>query len=213
MAGEDRVASLEAQIAALTAQKVALQVDAARKAASEEYRKRRTLAPGSPSPRASPAAVDLTDPRAGKKARIDADVPGPHRALSRPIVKPSTGQSKERLTAEAKPGSSPCCEGYADRAGPSTFRQALQHAQTDLRGAEDRRAVKRSSTFAAAPAVREPTLPSPVGSHVRDDDLRLVEDLKPGPRHFTAPDEDPDWQQVEPNSRIRLKYVAPSRLG
>ena len=94
-------------------------------------------------------------------------------------------------------------------AGPSTFRQALEHAQSDLRGAEDRRAVKRSSTFTAAPAVREPALPSPVRSYARDDNLRLVEDLKPGPREFTAPADDPDWQQVEPNSRIRLKCAHP----
>ena len=100
------------------------------------------------------------------------------------------------------------CEATLTPAGPSTFLQSLQHAQSDLRGAEDRRAVKRSATFTSAPAVREPALPSPVRSHARDDDLRLVEDLKPGPRQFTAPDDDPEWEQVEPNSRIRLKSVA-----
>ena len=55
MAAEDRVATLEAQIAALEAQKAALEADVARKAAAEESRKRRILAPGSPSPRPSPA--------------------------------------------------------------------------------------------------------------------------------------------------------------
>ena len=39
----------------------------------------------------------------------------------------------------------------------------------------------------------------------RDDQLRVVEDLRPGPRDFKPNPDDPEWLYMEPNSGIRLK--------
>ena len=38
----------------------------------------------------------------------------------------------------------------------------------------------------------------------RDDRLALVEDIERGPYEFTPPTDDPDFQQLEPHSGIRL---------
>ncbi|KAG8980312.1 hypothetical protein FRB90_007678, partial [Tulasnella sp. 427] len=68
-----------------------------------------------------------------------------------------------------------------------------------------------------------------LGSSIRDDTLAVVEDLELGPREFTSPTDDPDWNKVEPYSSIRLSsrkmphddmqelmraryYISPSRL-
>lgn len=54
-------------------------------------------------------------------------------------------------------------------------------------------------------------LPKPVQEEPEDDDARrdeslaLIEKLEIGPKEFTAPKDDPEWQKVEPNSKIRLR--------
>ena len=39
----------------------------------------------------------------------------------------------------------------------------------------------------------------------RDNDLTLVHELEPGPRDFKPLEGDPTWEEIEPNSGIRLK--------
>ncbi|KAG8924955.1 hypothetical protein FRC00_004500, partial [Tulasnella sp. 408] len=46
--------------------------------------------------------------------------------------------------------------------------------------------------------------PAIPGSSKRDDTLAVVEDLELGPKEFSAPTDDPDWNEVEPYSSIRL---------
>ncbi|KAG8898515.1 hypothetical protein FRC01_010880 [Tulasnella sp. 417] len=67
------------------------------------------------------------------------------------------------------------------------------------------------------------------GSSKRDDTLAVVEDLELGPKEFSVPADDPEWNKLEPYSSIRLSsrkmphedvqelmraryYVSPSRL-
>lgn len=46
----------------------------------------------------------------------------------------------------------------------------------------------------------------PIGNE-RNDDLTLVHRIKPGPKHFKPLDSDPGFESVEPNSKIRLRWV------
>jgi minichromosome maintenance protein 10 len=39
----------------------------------------------------------------------------------------------------------------------------------------------------------------------RDERLAIIEDLEPGPVEHTPPSDDPEFQQLEPNSGIRLR--------
>ena len=53
-----------------------------------------------------------------------------------------------------------------------------------------------------APATEKPAAP------VRDDTLAIVEELEPGPVEHKPLADDPQFQRLEPNSGIRLKYVS-----
>jgi hypothetical protein len=46
----------------------------------------------------------------------------------------------------------------------------------------------------------------PIGNE-RNDDLTLVHRIKPGPKHFKSLSSDPNFESVEPNSKIRLRWV------
>lgn len=73
----------------------------------------------------------------------------------------------------------------------------------------------RSSAFAEKPApqlnpdaaVSMKKLEETIDAPQRDDRLALIEDLEVGPTDHKAPFDDPHFQQMEPNSGIRLSWV------
>lgn len=72
--------------------------------------------------------------------------------------------------------------------------------------------VVRSSAFTEAPPPNEEVF-GDLSVPRRDERLALIEDLEPGPVDHTPPFDDPDFKQLEPNSRIRLRCVSlPFRL-
>ena len=107
----------------------------------------------------------------------------------------------------------------------------LDENRCKLKTAESRRSIIRTTAFEAhAPAVfrlgvdtaartekgkaKQVDLDdelddrkyTPQGNE-RDDDLALVHRLEPGPKDFKPFDDDPTWQEIEPNSGIRLKWA------
>lgn len=98
-----------------------------------------------------------------------------------------------------------------DLAEPSALLQSLNSRRSKLKEAEERRGLERSVGFSAPaiapPCVRKEEAPEEEAHDEgdRDESLALIEKLEMGPKDFTAPKDDPDWEKVEPNSRIRLK--------
>ena len=58
-------------------------------------------------------------------------------------------------------------------------------------------------------ATAKPPIVDDVSAPKRDDRLALVEDLEVGPHDHKAPFDDPNFERLEPNSGIRLRYAAP----
>ena len=75
---------------------------------------------------------------------------------------------------------------------------ALNHRPVDN---EPRDRVTRSSGFSEPPSNGDRI-------HNRDEHLAIIEDLEPGPTEHTPPSDDPDFQLLEPNSGIRLRFAA-----
>ena len=46
----------------------------------------------------------------------------------------------------------------------------------------------------------------------RDENLAIIEELEPGPAEHRPIIDDPNFERLEPNSGIRLKYVSYARL-
>lgn len=67
--------------------------------------------------------------------------------------------------------------------------------------------IQRSSGFSEKPAPVFNSEPDVTNAPKRDDRLVLIEDLEVGPVDHNAPFDDPNFQQLEPNSGIRLSYV------
>ena len=75
--------------------------------------------------------------------------------------------------------------------------------------------IVRSSAFAEKLALQPvpdaDTLPRRLDETIdapkRDDRLALIEDLEVGPTDYKPPFDDPHFQQLEPNSGIRLSCV------
>lgn len=67
--------------------------------------------------------------------------------------------------------------------------------------------VTRSSAFGQQAAVPPVAEDSRVYGAKRDDNLALIEDLEIGPYEHKAPFDDPHFEQLEPNSGIRLSCV------
>lgn len=72
---------------------------------------------------------------------------------------------------------------------------------------EPRDRVIRSSGFAEPPSNPIPKNDDVAGIPApnRDERLVIIEDLEPGPAEHTPPSDDPEFQQLEPNSGIRLR--------
>jgi minichromosome maintenance protein 10 len=68
-------------------------------------------------------------------------------------------------------------------------------------------AVARSSSFRDAPQV--PAAPSAYAQQ-RDESLALIEELPVGPIDHSPPVDDPNFDQIEPNSGIRLSCASPT---
>jgi len=75
--------------------------------------------------------------------------------------------------------------------------------------------LPRSSAFtekAKPPPPSETSIPRSIETECnapkRDDRLALIEDLEIGPYNHVAPFDDPGFEQLEPNSGIRLTYVS-----
>jgi hypothetical protein len=68
-------------------------------------------------------------------------------------------------------------------------------------------AVARSSGFGDAPQVS--AAPSAYGQQ-RDESLALIEELPVGPIDHSPPVDDPNFDQIEPNSGIRLSCASPT---
>ena len=90
--------------------------------------------------------------------------------------------------------------------------------KTDIKSAEERRGQSKSTGFSAPAAEArkrtklpeeeaEPTEREPSPDINRDDSLALIERLEMGPQEFKPNVEDPEWNLVEPNSKIRLRFV------
>lgn len=85
----------------------------------------------------------------------------------------------------------------------------MAKAQKSLQTANERRDIKKATSFSApATAVACQPKEDPEeydGGGDRDDSLRIIENLQPGPHEFKPPQDDPHFDQMEPYSRIRLK--------
>lgn len=90
---------------------------------------------------------------------------------------------------------------------PSTVLEKLAkaHSQKDSQPANI--TIARSTAF-TQPAVVDSTHDDVGDVPVRDDRLAIVEDLTPGPVDHKPPFDDPRFEKLEPNSGIRLSYVA-----
>ena len=67
---------------------------------------------------------------------------------------------------------------------------------------KEKEPVARSEGFTEKPA------PVAVAAGpTRDESLAIVEELTPGPAEHKPPPDDPNFEKVEPNSGIRLRYV------
>ena len=77
---------------------------------------------------------------------------------------------------------------------------------------EPRDRVTRSSDFAEPPSNLLASNDDNGGNPAlnRDDRLAIIEDLEPGPIEHTPPSDDPQFEQLEPNSAIRLRRVPSS---
>ncbi|TFK48282.1 hypothetical protein OE88DRAFT_1810580 [Heliocybe sulcata] len=112
---------------------------------------------------------------------------------------------------------------------PSTVIQKLSGLMNKPEGSRLEKSVARSSGFREAPAPRPSQEDPPVNAPMRDDRLALVEELELGPVEHKPPFDDPHFENLEPNSGIRLSrraiphdefqdylrgrfYLSPSRL-
>ena len=59
----------------------------------------------------------------------------------------------------------------------------------------------RTEGFGEKPVVAAASAPT------RDDQLAIIEDLRPGPEEHKPPPDDPNFDKVEPHSGIRLRCV------
>jgi minichromosome maintenance protein 10 len=90
---------------------------------------------------------------------------------------------------------------------PSTVLSKLATLNRRPADVEPRGRVTRSSGFAESPpnAVTNDNYVGGVSTPKRDESLAVIEDLEPGPTEHTPPSDDPEFQQLEPNSGIRLR--------
>lgn len=98
--------------------------------------------------------------------------------------------------------------------GPSNILRSLDVRRSKLKDAEERRGMERSTGFSVAanaplPKQMQEGIPEDDSYAQRDESLALIEKLEMGPKEFAAPGDDPQWQKVEPNSKIRLRSANP----
>lgn len=88
----------------------------------------------------------------------------------------------------------------------STFVAKLAASRKRVESSETADTLVRSSAFSERP--HPPPDPATIdSSSKRDDRLALVEDLELGPADHKPPFDDPTFEQLEPNSGIRLSCV------
>ncbi|KAF7759679.1 hypothetical protein Agabi119p4_11374 [Agaricus bisporus var. burnettii] len=211
---QKRQQELRAQIAALEAQLAVLPEGdhIAIKAPNSPKRKEpepSTLVPATPSPK--------------KKRRVEEKDGKPK--LKQPIF-------QKRPTAPAPGAGSASAQAAKPDVGRSQFLEKLSKVKDRTTDSPIPDAITRTSAFSdrtRPEGSAEPSMELDGFGVKRDDRLALVEDIERGPYEFTPPTDDPDFQQLEPHSGIRLSsrslsyedfqlymdmryYLSPSRL-
>ncbi|KAF9450739.1 hypothetical protein P691DRAFT_664712 [Macrolepiota fuliginosa MF-IS2] len=212
---------LKAQIIALQAQLAAIPDDqnCLVKAANSPKRKKpepAILAPATPSPK--------------KKRRIE----GKNDKQLKPRNSQPSFQKLPRASTSggAVSSNTSSVQGAESNPAPSQFLSKLVEVKSRPNQVSVPEAIARTSAFSDTTRPNRPE-ENPEGptefSLKRDDRLALVEDLERGPYDFTPPSGDPNFQQLEPHSGIRLSsrtlshedfreymsfryYLSPSRL-
>ena len=105
--------------------------------------------------------------------------------------KPRSPRQKQPTIASNKPKLAPAQLATRHEPRASKLISGLSHVQTLTVKPEP---VARSSSFMAVP-------PPPI---LRDEDLRVVENIELGPKDHTPPVDDPNFAKLEPNSGINL---------
>ncbi|KAJ7057988.1 hypothetical protein C8F01DRAFT_1149082 [Mycena amicta] len=169
---------------------------------------------------------DPEEPPSPKRQKLDS-VLAPATPSPKKKTRPPQPNARPALQALAITSTAPKEEFVPFKPTASTVLSRLAQAKPRaIDGAEDE-PVPRSSAFTDAPKAPDP-IPS-TSAIRRDDRLAIVEALEIGPYEHTASFDDPLFEQVEPNSGIRLLsravphedvqdylrgryYLSPSRL-
>ncbi|KIY70765.1 hypothetical protein CYLTODRAFT_487787 [Cylindrobasidium torrendii FP15055 ss-10] len=157
-----------------------------------------------------PAARPTTPPPGNRPRPLVAATPSPKK--TRKV------EETRRAGPSTRPPSIPKPEFAPQTSAPSTLLTKLSKTAVDDEKAERVPEIERSTSFADRPKTVQ-----------RDDNLALIEEFEPGPYEHEAPYDDPNWEQYEPHSGIRLSsrslphedlqeymygrfYLAPSQL-
>lgn len=106
----------------------------------------------------------------------------------------TTTSARPSLQAPRKPHNPPLPET------PSLLSQLK--SLDEHRKHEKKEIVPRSEGFSEKP------VPTVVAGSRRDECLAIVEELTPGPAEHKPPPDDPNFEKLEPNSGIRLRYAS-----
>ncbi|KAJ7161007.1 hypothetical protein C8R46DRAFT_1106205 [Mycena filopes] len=208
---KEKKSDLKRQIAALQAQVGELDSDPESPSRAEPE-----PGPSSPKRRKLGTVLAPATPSPKKKRRPDANN-GTYLSSRRvvdTISAPLPPKKKAEDFVPVKPAASTLLSMLA-----SSNRRPMDNVDTEP--------LVRSSAFTDTPALEAP--PPESSTLRRDERLALIEDLEPGPTDCKAPFDDPHFEQLEPNSGIRLLsrkvphedlqdhlraryYLSPSRL-
>lgn len=133
-------------------------------------------------------------------------------STGRPLGSPSRGD-RQTLSSYLKPAKSSQLKSSSAlqplKPAPSNVISKLASFGKQSKGSSPTKNITRSSGFSERPAeATDQGMDIPTDEVVdapkRDDRLALIEDIEVGPTNFKPPFDDPHFQQLEPNSGIRL---------
>lgn len=114
---------------------------------------------------------------------------------------------KQRTAPAPAAGSASAQAAAKPDVGRSQFLEKLSKVKDRTTDSPIPDAITRTSAFSdrtRPEGSAEPSMELDGFGLKRDDRLALVEDIERGPYEFTPPTDDPDFQQLEPHSGIRL---------
>ncbi|KAF7326696.1 DNA replication licensing factor mcm10 [Mycena venus] len=183
-------------------------------------------------PDSDPESPSRAGPSSPKRRKLDAGAvlapptPSPKKTRRPDTTSASYANSRHALKSLNFPAKKPADEFVPTKPAASTLLSKLANVNRQPMDTVEAEPLVRSSAFTDAPQAPSASVSS---APQRDDRLTIIENLEVGPVDHNPPFDDPHFQQLEPNSGIRLSsrvvphedlqdhlrgryYLSPSRL-